>query len=408
MENRKLRVGITHGDINGIGYEVLLKTLENPGIAEICTPVVYGSAKIASFYRKNIKDLPEVRLTVVESAADADPSQARNYIINVVPEDTPVNPGEATKAGGNAALAALERATADLREGLIDVLVTCPINKNAIHGDDFEFPGHTEYLQSRLGGEGDKAMMIMAAEGLRVALVTIHSPLSDVSGNITREAVLKGIEQLAASLVADFGVHSPRIAVLGLNPHAGDGGVIGSEETDVIAPAIAEANRKRILAFGPYPADGFFAGGAYTKFDGILAMYHDQGLTPFKLIAGERGINYTAGLPYVRTSPDHGTAYDIVCRGEADPQSLREAIYAAIDIYRNRGREAEATANPLRKQNFDRGSDRVPKEKKEKDVREKPRQSKEPKEPKEPKPRKEEAPETRGADAAKPSEPDNE
>ena len=197
------------------------------------------------------------------------------------------------------------------------------------------------------------------------------------------------IEAFGRSLVADFGIHSPRIAVLGLNPHAGDGGVIGSEETEIIAPAIAEANKKRLVAFGPYPADGFFAGGAYKKFDGILAMYHDQGLTPFKLLAGERGINYTAGLPYVRTSPDHGTAYDIVCRGEADPQSLREAIYAAIDIYRNRQREAEATANPLRKQNFDRGSDRVPKEKKEKDTKEKPR--KEPKEPREPKPRKEEA-----------------
>lgn len=389
MENRKLRVGITHGDINGISYEVLLKALENPGMAEMCTPVVYGSAKIASFYRKNVKDMPEVKLTVIEAAADADPAQARNYIINVVPEDTAVTPGEATKAGGNAALAALERATADLREGLIDVLVTCPINKNAIHGDDFEFPGHTEYLQARLGGENDKAMMIMASEDLRVALVTIHSPIAAVSGGITKDAVRDSIEAFGRSLVVDFGIHSPRIAVLGLNPHAGDGGVIGSEETEIIAPAIAEANKKRLVAFGPYPADGFFAGGAYKKFDGILAMYHDQGLTPFKLLAGERGINYTAGLPYVRTSPDHGTAYDIVCRGEADPQSLREAIYAAIDIYRNRQREAEATANPLRKQNFDRGSDRVPKEKKEKDTKEKPR--KEPKEPREPKPRKEEA-----------------
>lgn len=369
MENRKLRVGITHGDINGIGYEVLLKTLENPGMAEMCTPVVYGSAKIASFYRKNIKELPEVKFTIIESAADADTEQARNYMVNVVPEDTPVNPGEATKAGGAAALAALERATSDLRDGLIDVLVTCPINKNAIHGDDFAFPGHTEYLQSRLGGDDDRAMMIMAGEGLRVALVTIHSPLAGVKEGITRQAVCEAIEALHASLVADFGIHAPRIAVLGLNPHAGDGGVIGSEESEIIAPAIAEAAKKRILAFGPYPADGFFAGGAYRKFDGILAMYHDQGLTPFKLLAGERGINYTAGLPFVRTSPDHGTAYDITLRGEADPQSLREAIYAAIDIWHNRRREAEATANPLKKQNFDRGSDRVPKEKKEKEKR---------------------------------------
>ncbi|MCM1521618.1 MAG: 4-hydroxythreonine-4-phosphate dehydrogenase PdxA [Muribaculaceae bacterium] len=366
MENRKLRVGITHGDINGISYEVLLKALENPGIAEMCTPVVYGSAKVASFWRKAIKDLPEVKFTTIESAADVDPAQPRTYIINVIPEDTPVNPGEPTKSAGTAALAALDRATADLRDGLIDVLVTCPINKAAIHGEEFAFPGHTEYLEARLGADGDKAMMIMASENLRVALVTIHTPLADVKEGVTVESVRSSIEALNRSLVNDFGVHAPRIAVLGLNPHAGDGGVIGSEETDIIAPAIAEAYKKKILAFGPYPADGFFAGGGYKKFDGILAMYHDQGLTPFKLLALDGGINFTSGLPYVRTSPDHGTAYDIAGRGDADPQSLREAIYAAIDIYHNRIREAQATANPLRKQNFDRGSDRVPREKKEK------------------------------------------
>lgn len=365
MDNRKLRVGITHGDINGIGYEVLLKALEHPSMAEICVPIVYGSAKIAAYYRKNIKDMPEVKLTIIDSPEAAEPDAGRNYIINVVPEDTQVNPGEATKAAGEAAVAALERATADLREGLIDVLVTCPINKNTIHGEEFDFPGHTEYLQDRLGGEGDHAMMIMASGALRVALVTIHDPLSAVASAITAEHVTRAIEAFAASLVADFGVHAPRIAVLSLNPHAGDGGVIGSEETDIIIPAIAEANKKRLMAFGPYPADGFFAAGSYRKFDGILAMYHDQGLTPFKILAGAAGINFTAGLPYVRTSPDHGTAYDIAGHGIADPQSLREAIYAAIDIWRNRRREAEATANPLRKQTFERGSDRVPKEKKE-------------------------------------------
>lgn len=366
MENNKLRVGITHGDINGISYEVLVKALENPDIAELCTPVVYGSAKIASFWRKAVKDLPEVKFAIIDSAGEADPAQPRNYIINVVPEDTPVNPGEATKAAGAAALAALERATADLKEGLIDVLVTCPINKNAIHGDDFAFQGHTEYLQDRLAaGPADKAMMIMAAGNLRVALMTIHTPLADVKDQITTEGVCSAIRAFNSSLINDFGIHAPRIAVLGLNPHAGDGGVIGSEESEIIAPAVAEAYKEKILAFGPYPADGFFAGGNYTKFDGVLAMYHDQGLIPFKLLAGDSGVNFTAGLPYVRTSPDHGTAYDIAGRGVADEQSLRQAIYAAIDIYRNRLREAEATANPLRKQYFDRGSDRVPKEKKE-------------------------------------------
>lgn len=360
MESRKLRVGITHGDINGIGYEILLKALEtqnNQGVAEMCTPIVYGSAKIAAFYRK-APDMPDVKLTIIDSPDAVDPAQARNYIINVVPEDTPVNPGEATKAAGSAAVAALERAVADLREGRIDVLVTCPINKNTIHGEEFDFPGHTEFLEARLGGEGDKAMMIMASEHMRVALVTIHEAIKDVAPKITKQAVYESIMALHRSLVKDFGVHAPRIAVLGLNPHAGDGGVIGSEDTDIIAPAIADAYKKKVLAFGPYPADGFFAGGAYKKFDGILAMYHDQGLTPFKLIAGEKGVNFTAGLPWVRTSPDHGTAYDIAGKGVADPQSLREAIYAAIDIYRCRQREADATANPLKKQNFDRGNDK--------------------------------------------------
>lgn len=242
------------------------------------------------------------------------------------------------------------------------MLVTCPINKNSIHGEEFDFPGHTEYLEAELGDDDDKAMMIMCGEGLRVALVTIHDSLAGVTGKVTREAVADSLVRFNRSLVTDFGIHSPRIAVLSLNPHAGDGGVIGTEESDIIIPAISDAGKKKVLSFGPYPADGFFGSGTYKKFDGILAMYHDQGLTPFKLLAGENGVNYTAGLPFVRTSPDHGTAYDIAGKGVADPQSLREAIYTAMDIYRNRIREAEATRNPLRKQNFDRGSDRVPRE----------------------------------------------
>lgn len=354
MENRKLRVGITHGDINGIGYEVMMKTLEDPRIAEMCTPIVYGSAKIAAFYRK-AGVVPEVKLTIISDAAEADPAQDRNYIINVVPEDTPVTPGEVSKTAGAAALAALERATADLAEGKIDVLVTCPISKSAIHGEDFDFPGHTEYLCAKAGDDA-RAVMIMASSRLKVALVTIHEPLSEVASRITREAVLDTIKAMARSLVCDFGIHSPRIAVLGLNPHAGDSGVLGTEDAEIIAPAVAEATRQKILAFGPYPADGFFAGGSYTKFDGVVAMYHDQGLIPFKLLAGEEGVNFTAGLPFVRTSPDHGTAFDIAGKGEADPQSLRCAIYMAIDIFNNRLREAEATANPLKKQHFDRGS----------------------------------------------------
>lgn len=355
-QDRKIRVGITHGDINGIGYEVLLKALGDVRIAELCTPVIYGSAKIANFYRKSI-ELPDFKLFQIDSPDKAAEEQIN--IINVVGEDCKVEPGQATPTAGQAALAALERATTDLRAGLIDVLVTAPINKQTIHSDAFNFPGHTEYLQERIG-EGQRAMMIMCGGNLRVALVTIHDPIAKVAEGITTKSVTEKIVAFNRSLVEDFGIHGPRIAVLGLNPHAGDAGVIGTEETEIIAPAIAEATKRKVLAFGPYPADGFFGSGAYTKFDGVLAMYHDQGLIPFKLLAAENGVNFTAALPYVRTSPDHGTAYDIAGQGKAEEQSMREAIYAAIDIWRNRRREAEATANPLRKQNFDKGSDKLP------------------------------------------------
>lgn len=354
-QNKKIRVGITHGDINGVSYEILLKALADTRITELCTPIVYGSAKIASFYRKDI-DIPQFKLFQIDSPTDAAGDQIN--IINVVGEDIKPEPGVATEMAGKAAYAALERATTDLSEGRIDVLVTAPINKASIHSEEFDFPGHTEYLQARLG-DGDEAMMVMCSQSLRVALVTIHTPLSEVASAITKEAVVEKLKIFNRSLIEDFGVHRPRIAVLSLNPHAGDGGVIGSEEQDIIIPAIEEANAAKVLAFGPYAADGFFASGAFRKFDGVLAMYHDQGLIPFKLLAAESGVNFTANLPFVRTSPDHGTAFDIAGKGVADEQSMREAIYTAIDIYRNRLREAEATANPLRKQHFDRGNDRV-------------------------------------------------
>lgn len=360
-QDKKIKVGITHGDINGIGYEILLKVLEDPRIVEICTPIVYGSAKIAAFYRKNL-GLSDFRLFQINNASEANNEQVN--IVNVVSEDTKIEPGQATATAGAAALEALKCAADDLRSGDIDVLVTAPINKDTIHGEEFNFPGHTEFLEAELG-EGKKALMIMCSEQLRVALVTIHDSIAEVTPKITTEAVLERLITFNRSLVEDFGIHGPRMAVLSLNPHAGDNGVIGTEDKEIIAPAIAEANKRRVLAFGPYPADGFFGSGAYTKFDGILAMYHDQGLIPFKLLAGENGVNFTAGLPIVRTSPDHGTAYDIAGKGIADEQSLREAIYTAIDIYRNRIREREATRHPLRKQNFDKGSDKLPIEPKE-------------------------------------------
>lgn len=352
MEDRKIKVGITHGDYNGIGYEVILKAMEDPQIFDLCTPVVYGSQRMAAAYRKQL-EIPTVPVNRADSGAQA--KDGHLNFVNVVADDEQLATGRNTEAAGRAAIAALERATADLKAGNIDVIVTAPINKENIQGPDFHFPGHTEYFEASLGEEGDRALMIMASEsGLRVALATIHSPLSKVASQLSTELIVKRLEDFNLSLMRDFGVHSPRIAVLALNPHAGDGGLIGKEEADIIEPAIAEANNLKIHAFGPYPADGFFGAGHHTRFDGILAMYHDQGLIPFKAICGAAGVNFTAGLPYVRTSPDHGTAYDIAGKGLADPQSMRQAIYLAIDALRNRGRHDEAFANPLKKLYQDR------------------------------------------------------
>lgn len=351
MSNNKIRVGITQGDTNGIGYEVILRTLEDQRMADLCTIIVYGSAKAAAFYRKAM-ELPPVQLNRIDSAADARDGQFN--IINVVGEDLKIDPGEPAQVAGEAAFAALEAAVSDLREGNIDVLVTAPIDKHSIQSPSFSFPGHTEYLEASLGSdaEGDpaKALMILCAGDVRVALVTTHLPLAKVPEAITPEAVFDKIEQLDRSLRRDFAVHAPRIAVLSLNPHAGEKGLLGNEEADSIAPAIAKAREARIMAFGPYAADGFFGSGAYKAFDGILAMYHDQGLAPFKALAMDAGVNFTAGLPYVRTSPDHGTGYDIAGKGLASPESMRSAIYTAIDIYRNRERHDEAFRRPLRKQ----------------------------------------------------------
>lgn len=345
--DRKPRVGITHGDINGIGYEVIMKALEDNRILELCTPVIYGSAKIAAYYRKAL-GIPGIPLNQIREAADARDEQYN--IINVVGEDTKVEPGVAGRAAGEAALAALTRAAADLKNGDIDLVVTAPINKHTIHSEAFPFPGHTEFFASE-AGEGTEPLMIMCVpDGLRLALVTTHLPLSQVSAAITKESVFNKICNFNDSLRRDFGIGRPRIAVLSLNPHAGEEGLLGSEETDAIIPAIKDAQAKHINCFGPYASDGFFGNNLYKKFDGVLAMYHDQGLTPFKTLAMDSGVNFTAGLPFVRTSPDHGTAFDIAGRGEASPDSLRQAIYLGIDICRNRDKFDEAHANPLRKQ----------------------------------------------------------
>lgn len=353
-KNKKIRVGITHGDINGISYEVILKSLEDNRLLELCTPIIYGSAKIAAYYRKAL-ELPAIQLSQISSAAEA--RDGVYSIINVIGEDVKLEPGQSTEAAGAAAFTALERAVSDLRQGEIDVLVTAPINKRNIQSPTFTFPGHTEYLESSLG-DGDKALMILCNDIMRVALVTTHCPLNQVADKITTDLVVEKLAALNRSLKRDFDIVAPRIAVLSLNPHAGDGGLLGSEETEVITPAIEQAQADKILCFGPYAADGFFGSGNFKKFDGILAMYHDQGLAPFKTVAMDSGVNFTAGLPFVRTSPDHGTGYDITLKGEASPESMRQAIYTAIDIYRNRLRHDEMTRHPLRRKYFDKSGDK--------------------------------------------------
>lgn len=344
---RKLKVGITHGDINGIGYETILKTFADERMLELCTPVVYGSTKVANYYRKSL-DLQPLQPNVVRSAGEARPG-VYNFVEVEMPADLKVEPGQSTPAAGKAAFAALELAVADLMAGAIDVLVTAPINKHNIQSDTFCFPGHTEYLESS-AADGSKALMILLDENMKVALVTSHIPVSRIASSLTKELVVDKIRAFDASLRSDFAIERPRIAVLGLNPHAGDNGLLGAEEEQIIIPAIREASDCcKITAFGPYAADGFFGSGAYKHFDGILAMYHDQGLAPFKALGMDQGVNFTAGLPFVRTSPDHGTGYDIAGKGLASPDSLRSAIYEAIDIYRRRSSHTEATANPLRK-----------------------------------------------------------
>lgn len=351
-----LRVGITHGDINGVGYEIIFKAFAESAMLELCTPIIYGAAKVAAIHRKAVA--PEVQYHLIDTADEV--RQGRLNLLSCFDEDVNVEFGKCTPESGHAAFVALERATEDLRNGNIDVLVTAPICKAAIQSADFRFPGHTEYLSDRLGN-GEAPLMILCNEVMRVALVTTHLPIGKVAESVTTEKVLDAIRRLYRSLRRDFLLSSPRIAVLGLNPHCGDGGTLGNEEQDVIAPAVKAAEEEGIPVFGPYPADGFFGTGMYSKFDAVLAMYHDQGLAPFKALGMSDGVNFTASLPFVRTSPDHGTAFDIAGRGQADAASLRQAIFTAIDVYRHRIADDKAYANPLpklyreRREDGDRG-----------------------------------------------------
>lgn len=352
----RLRVGITHGDFNGVGYEVILKMLDDARILELCTPIIYGSAKIAAFYRKSLELAGPWQPVQINSAADAS-ADAVN-IINVIGQEAHITSGEASKEAGEAAFIALERAVEDLKNGHIDVLLTAPINKSTIQSDTFRFPGHTEYLAAS-AADGSQPLMILFNENIRVALVTTHLPIAKVPEAITTENIVEKLALFNKSLTTDFAVVKPRIAVLALNPHAGEEGLLGKEEKEIIAPAIEKARQMKIHAFGPYAADGFFGNGLYTKFDGVLAMYHDQGLAPFKTLAMDSGVNFTAGLPFVRTSPDHGTGYDIAGKNRASEESMRAALYAAIDIYRSRQAFNEMTASPLPKLYHEKGRDNV-------------------------------------------------
>lgn len=352
MENNKIRVGITQGDLNGVGYEVILKIFADPAMTELCVPVLYGSPKALAYHRKALDINTNYQIV---TKADEFVDDKLN-VVTCMEDEVKIDFGKPSAESGKAALVALERALADYREGVIDVLVTAPINKHSIQGDEFHFPGHTEYIEQRVG-EGSEALMILMSDTLRVALVTTHLPLKDIASAITRETIEHKVRIFHQSLKRDFGCSNPRIAVLALNPHAGDDGLLGAEEQEIIRPAIASMEGEGIFCFGPFAADGFFGSRAYEHYDGVLAMYHDQGLAPFKALVMSDGVNFTAGLPIVRTSPAHGTAYDIAGQGIADPASFRQAIYTAIDVFRNRKRYDQNHANPLRKQYHERRDD---------------------------------------------------
>lgn len=337
-----VRVGISIGDVNGIGPEVVIKALFDHQILVDCTPIIYGSTKTISYHKKAVKH-HEFNYQSCKSADEAQPRKVN--VVNVWNEEIPFELGKATEVGGKFAYLSLEAATKDLAAGKIDVLVTAPISKEAMKMSGFQFPGHTEYLADLAGGE--EALMMMVSQNLRVALVTTHIPLSEVSGALTSDKIYAKIKTLEKSLKQDFGITKPKIAVLGLNPHAGENGKMGTEDQEIILPAIQKARDENMLAVGPFPADGFFGSAALFQYDAVLAMYHDQGLTPFKALSFDEGVNFTAGLPIIRTSPDHGTAFDIVGQNLASAQSMRNAIYLAIDVFRYHKLRKEITANPL-------------------------------------------------------------
>ncbi len=353
MTDNRIKIGITQGDTNGVGWEVILKAFASPMMVELCTPVIYGNRHAAEFYASRIdkEEFESIKFNICSSAAEA--RYGAVNLVEVGTKELRIEAGKATKEAATAAIAALEAAAADLQAGAIDAVVTAPINKESINAAGFGFTGHTEFFADKDGG---KATMIMCSEIMRVALATIHIPVDKVSSLLNKEQIVEQLSALRETLKRDFGVVEPRIAVLSLNPHAGDGGLLGTEECEIIAPAINEAYQAGVLAFGPLSADGLFASGGYKRYDALLAMYHDQGLIPFKTLSPD-GVNYTAGLSFVRTSPDHGVAYDIAGKGVADSQSMRNAVYAAIDIVRRRKEYAFWSRNPLERFEREKGRD---------------------------------------------------
>jgi 4-hydroxythreonine-4-phosphate dehydrogenase len=342
MSTNKIKIGITQGDINGIGYEIIIKGLLDPRILELCTPIVYGSLKIAAYHRKAL-DIENFSLTSIKSPDEANPKRAN--IINCLDDNVRVELGKSTEIAGKASYTALIRAVEDLKANKLDALLTAPINKYNIQSENFSFAGHTEFLKDYF--EAKDVLMLMVSDLLKIGIITTHIPLSQLPSILTEELVMDKICLMNESLIRDFGIRKPKIALLGLNPHAGEEGMIGREEKDIILPAIKKAKENNIYCFGPFPADGYFGSGDFKNFDATLAMYHDQGLIPFKTMVMDEGVNFTAGLPIIRTSPAHGTAFNLAGKNEASPNSFLKALYTACDIYHHRQLFSELNKDPL-------------------------------------------------------------
>ncbi len=341
---QKIKIGISIGDINSVSPEIIIKTFKDERMFKYCTPIVYGSSRVLSYHRKVLQE-EDFNYNIINSAARAKSGTCN--VLNCWTEDVSITIGRPNPEIGVFALRAIESALYDLQEGKIDMILTAPVNKSLLHTNKNPFPGHTEYITQKF--DGSASMMFLVSNQLRVGLVTNHVPVKDIAKHISEKLILKKLRIMEDSLKRDFGIVRPKIAVLGLNPHAGDSGLIGLEDEEIIKPTLEKARNENMLVFGPYAADGFFGMGLYRQFDAVLAMYHDQGLVPFKTLSFGHGVNFTAGLPIVRTSPDHGTAYDIAGKNIASEQSFREAIFVGIDVIRHRQNFEEMTANPLKK-----------------------------------------------------------